>query len=32
MKYVEVLMEKRVDGMIFGSEIVKDEYYEYVRK
>lgn len=28
MKYLQVLREKQVDGIIFTSEILKDEYYE----
>ncbi|HET7657658.1 MAG TPA: LacI family DNA-binding transcriptional regulator [Bacillales bacterium] len=31
-KYLQVLNEKRVDGMIFTSEIMKDEYYEIIQK
>ncbi|MBT2690346.1 substrate-binding domain-containing protein [Bacillus sp. ISL-47] len=32
MKYLQLLIEKRVDGIIFASEILKDEYYQYVAK
>lgn len=28
MKYLQVLKEKRVDGIIFTSEVLKEEYYE----
>lgn len=32
MNYLQLLIEKRVDGIIFASEILKDEYYQYVTK
>ncbi|MBG9542407.1 LacI family transcriptional regulator [Cytobacillus firmus] len=32
MKYLQLLIEKRVDGIIFASEILKDEYYQFVAK
>ncbi|MGN7179058.1 LacI family DNA-binding transcriptional regulator [Cytobacillus sp. SAFR-174] len=32
MKYLQLLIEKRVDGIIFASEILKDEYYQFVTK
>ncbi|KAF0823151.1 substrate-binding domain-containing protein [Cytobacillus firmus] len=32
MKYLQLLFEKRVDGIIFASEILKDEYYQFVTK
>lgn len=32
MKYLQLLIEKRVDGVIFASEVLKDEYYQYVTK
>ena len=32
MNYLQLLIEKRVDGIIFASEILKDEYYQYVMK
>ncbi|MCP1160397.1 MULTISPECIES: LacI family DNA-binding transcriptional regulator [Bacillus] len=32
MNYLQLLIEKRVDGIIFASEILKDEYYQYVKK
>jgi len=30
MKYLQVLKEKRVDGVIFTSEVLKKEYYDYL--
>jgi LacI family transcriptional regulator len=30
MKYLKVLREKRIDGVIFVSEILKEEYYEAI--
>lgn len=32
MRYLQLLNEKRVDGLIFTSESLKEEYYEYMRK
>lgn len=32
MKYLHLLNEKRVDGIIFTSEILKEEYYEFIQK
>lgn len=32
MRYLQLLVEKRVDGIIFASEILKEEYYEYLKK
>ncbi|KAF0816710.1 Transcriptional regulator, LacI family [Bacillus sp. ZZV12-4809] len=32
MKYLQLLTEKRVDGIIFASEILKEEYYKFVIK
>lgn len=32
MNYLQLLVEKRVDGIIFASEILKDEYYQYIMK
>ncbi|MDD9312465.1 substrate-binding domain-containing protein [Cytobacillus firmus] len=32
MKYLQLLIEKRVDGIIFASETLKDEYYQFVAK
>jgi LacI family transcriptional regulator len=32
MNYLQLLVEKRVDGIIFASEILKDDYYQYVAK
>ena len=32
MKYLKLLNEKRVDGIIFTSGILLDEYYEYIKK
>ncbi|USK34476.1 substrate-binding domain-containing protein [Bacillus sp. F19] len=32
MKYLQLLNEKRVDGIIFTSEILKEEYYEFIQK
>lgn len=32
MKYLQMLNEKRIDGLIFTSEILKEEYYAYIQK
>lgn len=32
MKYLQLLNEKRVDGIIFTSEVLKEEYYEFIQK
>lgn len=32
MKYLQLLVEKRVDGIIFASEILNEEYYQFVTK
>jgi len=32
MKYLHMLNEKRIDGLIFTSELLKEEYYEYIKK
>ncbi|WP_409304223.1 LacI family DNA-binding transcriptional regulator [Peribacillus sp. SCS-155] len=32
MNYLQLLNEKRIDGIIFTSEILKDEYYEFISK
>ncbi|PLR82920.1 LacI family transcriptional regulator [Bacillus canaveralius] len=32
MKYLQLLNEKRIDGIIFTSEVLKDEYYQYIKK
>ncbi len=32
MKYLHLLNEKRIDGLIFTSEVLKDEYYDYIQK
>lgn len=32
MKYLQVLNEKRVDGLIFISSVLEKEYYEYIEK
>lgn len=32
MKYLQMLNEKRIDGLIFTSEVLKEEYYEYIKK
>lgn len=32
MKYLHLLNEKRIDGLIFASEVLKDEYYDYIQK
>lgn len=32
LKYLKVLQEKRIDGIIFVSEIITDEYYEVLSK
>ncbi|PLS17673.1 LacI family transcriptional regulator [Bacillus sp. M6-12] len=32
MKYLQLLNEKRIDGLIFTSEILKESYYEYINK
>jgi len=32
MKYLQMLNEKRIDGLIFTSEILKEDYYEYIKK
>ncbi|MFC3883944.1 LacI family DNA-binding transcriptional regulator [Bacillus songklensis] len=32
MKYLQMLNEKRIDGLIFTSEVLKEEYYLYVKK
>ncbi|MFJ5624419.1 LacI family DNA-binding transcriptional regulator [Peribacillus loiseleuriae] len=32
MKYLQLLNEKRIDGIIFVSAILKEEYYNYIRK
>ncbi|WP_100330455.1 LacI family DNA-binding transcriptional regulator [Bacillus xiapuensis] len=32
MRYLQLLNEKRVDGVIFTSELLKEEYYEYMKK
>jgi LacI family transcriptional regulator len=32
MKYLQMLNEKRIDGLIFTSELLKEEYYEYIKK
>jgi LacI family transcriptional regulator len=31
MNYLQLLNEKRIDGIIFTSEILKDEYYQYIK-
>ncbi|SDG33633.1 transcriptional regulator, LacI family [Fontibacillus panacisegetis] len=31
MKYLQVLREKQVDGIIFSSEVLKEEYYEALK-
>ncbi|MBD1381453.1 LacI family DNA-binding transcriptional regulator [Bacillus sp. IB182487] len=32
MNYLRLLNEKRIDGIIFTSEILTNEYYEYIKK
>ena len=32
MKYLQLLSEKRVDGIIFTSEILQEEYYQFIKK
>jgi LacI family transcriptional regulator len=32
IKYLQLLIEKRVDGIIFASEILKEEYHQYITK
>ncbi|KIY23463.1 LacI family DNA-binding transcriptional regulator [Mesobacillus subterraneus] len=32
MNYLQLLIEKRVDGIVFASEVLKEEYYQYVKK
>lgn len=32
MKYLQLLSEKRVDGVIFTSEVLKEQYYEFINK
>ncbi|MEK3889781.1 LacI family DNA-binding transcriptional regulator [Bacillus sp. FSL K6-3431] len=32
MKYLQLLNEKRIDGLIFTSALLKEEYYEYMKK
>ncbi|MBD8067661.1 LacI family DNA-binding transcriptional regulator [Bacillus sp. PS06] len=32
LNYLQMLNEKRIDGLIFTSELLKEEYYEYIEK
>nr|WP_059173315.1 LacI family DNA-binding transcriptional regulator [Bacillus sp. FJAT-27445] len=32
MKYLQLLGEKRVDGIIFASEVLQEEYYQVIKK
>lgn len=32
LKYLQLLNEKRIDGLIFTSEILQAEYYDYIKK
>lgn len=32
MKYLQVLREKQVDGIVFTSEVLKDEYYQAIKE
>ncbi|SFB19963.1 MULTISPECIES: LacI family DNA-binding transcriptional regulator [unclassified Bacillus (in: firmicutes)] len=32
MKYLKLLNEKRVDGIIFTSEVLQEEYYDFIKK
>lgn len=32
LKYLQLLSEKRVDGIIFTSEVLQEEYYQFIKK
>ncbi|KON88703.1 LacI family transcriptional regulator [Sporosarcina globispora] len=32
LKYLQLLSEKRVDGIIFASEVLREEYYQFLKK